>query len=464
MQTVVRSVRSIFPFSLRFAGIVGISVLFGVLCLILPVSVVLGVCVVLILALTVLIYPFFGILGIVLLDYVRITHFVPALAVIHPNLIMAIWVLLSWALHVSLFRKTKVFLCPQVFLLGALILIMTLSFFEAMHRVAALNQLRSFAGYAILCFLISQTVNTPRRVRAFLLVFLATNAILAVIAFPKLFFQYDVVVETTLGLGDFLGDGNDFALALNVAIPLAFFLLWAGKSLKMRAFAFGILLMLVANVVLSGSRGGTVALASIGVFSLVKVRKRVLSLIVVIVFVGGILALAPTRYFDRMATIRGYEQDASAQGRIFAWKAGVEMALDHPLVGVGPGNFSESYRMIYRPPLARVRSAIAAHSVYFQILGELGFPGILCLLLFVFFNLRDNRRIRKNLVGKEDDFSRLAHTTSLALDVSLIAFLVGGTFLSAAYYPHFYVITGMIAALRNTAQNSAGTNEKVGGE
>jgi probable O-glycosylation ligase (exosortase A-associated) len=464
MQTVVRNIRSICPFSLRFTGIVGLSVLFGVLCLILPVSVVLGICVVLILALTVMIYPFLGILGIVLLDYVRITHFVPALTVIHPNLIMAIWVLLSWAIHVSVFKRTRVFLCSQVFLLGGLILIMTLSYFEAVHKVAALNQLRSFAGYAILCFLIIQTVSTPRRVKAFLLVFLTTNAILAFIAFPKLFFHYDIIVETTLGLGDFLGDGNDFALALNVAIPLAFFLLWAGKSIRIRAFAFGILVMLVANVVLSGSRGGTVALASIAVFSLFKVRKRMFTLILVIIFVGGILILAPARYFDRMATISGYEEDASAQGRIFAWKAGIEMALDHPLVGVGPGNFSDSYQAIYRPPLARVRSAIAAHSVYFQILGELGFPGILCLLLFVLFNLRDNRRTRRSLVGREDDFSRLAHTTSLALDVSLIAFLVGGTFLSAGYYPHFYVITGMIAALRNTAQNSAESEQKVGGE
>lgn len=462
MQALMRNLRFLHPDSLKFAGIVGISVIFGLSCLILPLPVVLGASIVLILTLGILIYPFLGILGILLSDYVRVTHFMPGLAVIHPSLIVATWVFLSWALHVAVFKKAKIVVPPQIFVLGAFILIMLFSIFGAALKLVALNKLRNFLEYAIFSFLIIQIVNTPRKMKIFLLMFLVTNSIIALIAFPKLHYQYDVVFETGLGLGDFLGDGNDFALALNVAIPIAFFLLLGEKSLKIRVPAFGILLLLVANVILSGSRGGTVALTSTAIFSLIKIRQKVWSLILIGMFLVGVLTLAPGRYFSRIATIRDYGEDTSAQGRLYAWQGGIEMALDHPLVGVGVDNFSENYGTIYRPPAARGRSALSAHSVYFQILGELGFSGILCLMLFVFFNFRDNSRTRNELAQRGDDFSKAAHSTSLGLDVSLIAFLVGGAFLSAAYYPHLFVLTGMIVALKNIVQNSR-TDESLKG-
>ena len=52
-----------------------------------------------------------------------------------------------------------------------------------------------------------------------------------------------------------------------------------------------------------------------------------------------VLIYASDAYFNRMGTIAHYEEDGSAEGRIEAWKASLRMAIDHPLTGVGAGQF-----------------------------------------------------------------------------------------------------------------------------
>ena len=56
-----------------------------------------------------------------------------------------------------------------------------------------------------------------------------------------------------------------------------------------------------------------------------------------------------------MNTMENYEEDSSAQGRLRAWHAARQMALDYPL-GVGANNFSSAYGRFYIPAdTARLR-------------------------------------------------------------------------------------------------------------
>ena len=67
------------------------------------------------------------------------------------------------------------------------------------------------------------------------------------------------------------------------------------------------------------------------------------------------------------------------------------MALDHPLLGVGAGHFPDGVRLADTGALDIPWQT--AHSIYFLILGELGFPGLAVLLLFIVSNLVANRRL-----------------------------------------------------------------------
>ena len=84
--------------------------------------------------------------------------------------------------------------------------------------------------------------------------------------------------------------------------------------------------------------------------------------------------------------------------------------------------------------------------MYFLVLGELGIPGIVCFLSILLANYVRLNRLRSKARGSPSeelaDFPRLF----LILNTSLIGFCIGGAFLSVAYYPHIFVLSGLVVA------------------
>ena len=100
----------------------------------------------------------------------------------------------------------------------------------------------------------------------------------------------------------------------------------------------------------------------------------------------------PPQFFGRMQTVQSASQDASFTGRVTAWKVAFDYAVDHFPFGAGfygpqlPGIFNR-----YFPG----EVAHAAHSIYFQVLGEHGFIGLfLYLLLLASAFIRCSRLIK----------------------------------------------------------------------
>ena len=97
-----------------------------------------------------------------------------------------------------------------------------------------------------------------------------------------------------------------------------------------------------------------------------------------IIVVGIAVALVgvanmPSEIVQRFSTIgTASKKDASAIGRLNAWGAAKNMARDRPLTGVGPGNFLVWFRR-YAPDPNDIH---VAHSSFYQLLGEQGYPGV----------------------------------------------------------------------------------------
>lgn len=171
----------------------------------------------------------------------------------------------------------------------------------------------------------------------------------------------------------------------------------------------------------------------------------------IITAVVVVFLYAPDQYFERLETIRSYQQESSAQTRIIAWKAAIGMATDHPLTGVGSGHFP--YRIgEYQKEFW---GTITAHSMYFLILGELGFPGIVFLLSMLMTNYYRNRRLMKQARGSANDLQEreFAHLF-FVINGSLIAFSVAGAFLSVTYYPHLYLLTALCTVIHTLYRTS----------
>jgi len=146
------------------------------------------------------------------------------------------------------------------------------------------------------------------------------------------------------------------------------------------------------------------------------------------VLVAAAIGFMPDKWRDRMQTIETYRNDSSAMARINAWETAFHVARDRPF-GAGFELASPRVFARYAPDPSVPR---AAHSIYFQMLGEHGFPGLaLFLLLWLLVWLDASWIIRR---ARSRNELRWASDLARMIQVSLVGYFVGGAFLSLAYY------------------------------
>jgi putative inorganic carbon (HCO3(-)) transporter len=251
----------------------------------------------------------------------------------------------------------------------------------------------------------------------------------------------------------YLGDGNDFALSLCILVPMALFIVQDSSSRWVKGTAIFALIVCVLAIVGTQSRGGTLALSAVLLYQWWRSSKKIAGLFAMAALVVVALMYAPTEYFDRMHSLQNYQEEGSAQGRITAWKASLRMAADHPITGVGAGHFPVKFGTQYFPPeMAEGAPWLTAHSIYFLILGELGIPGIVFLIVVIFGTMWQTDRklgVLGALGGKEAQRLRRLY---LCLNSSMLAYAVAGAFLSALYYPHIFILLAMFACMEEIQQ------------
>lgn len=233
---------------------------------------------------------------------------------------------------------------------------------------------------------------------------------------------------------------NELAVALIMTVPLLYFLgtqisllqtlpviskipeKWLKRFLNMSMF-----LSLVAALG-SHSRGALLAMIAMGGVLWWRSKSKVYLLAVAIIVTLMAVMFMPGEWSSRMGTIQTYEQDGSAMGRINAWTMAYNIANDR-ITGAG---FVTDDRLVFQQYAPDPRIILVAHSVYFQILGEHGYIGLLLYLSFWISTYRLAGRIIKQAIGFDD----LAWASSLAnmIKASLLGFAVGGAFLSLAYW------------------------------
>jgi probable O-glycosylation ligase (exosortase A-associated) len=193
-----------------------------------------------------------------------------------------------------------------------------------------------------------------------------------------------------------------------------------------------------------------------GAFLFMKTRNK--GLIAVVMLLGGPIAfvLMPGQWFDRMSTIETYDKDASALGRINAWHTAWNLAVDRFPIGGGFAMYEPDVFARYAP---NPRDLHAAHSIYFQILGEHGFVGLLLFLgIFGFTWMNGSWIVRK---AKERADLEWARDLAAMCQVSLIGYAVGGAFLSLTYFDLPYYLVVILLVLRRivSAELAAGKDK-----
>lgn len=230
------------------------------------------------------------------------------------------------------------------------------------------------------------------------------------------------------GPGGFIGGNNEIALAVIMIIPLMRYLQLQMKN-KWHRHLMTIAMILSAIMALgTHSRGALLALVAMTFLIWLRGRQKLVFGLMVVTI--GLLALPfmPEQWWARMATIQTYEQDSSAMGRINAWWMAWNLATDR-LLGGGFQIYKPSIFGMYAPDPYDIH---AAHSIYFQILGEHGFIGLLLFLLLGILTWRMSSNLIK--LGKENPSQSWTLDLGAMVQASMVGYAVGGAFLSLAYF------------------------------
>lgn len=240
----------------------------------------------------------------------------------------------------------------------------------------------------------------------------------------------------------FIGGNNELALAMVMTIPLIRYLHLQETRKWLKNGLAGAMVLTGVAAIGSQSRGALLAMAAMGLFLWLKSRHKFITGIYIVIAVAIIAAVMPQQWYDRMGTIKTYEEDPSAMGRINAWHTAFNVATER-VTGGGFEMLGVSTFRKYAPAPFMVHDA---HSIYFEVLGEQGFIGLgLFLLLGLLAWIRAQQVIKR---CKHDFENKWAADLAAMVQVSLVGFATGGAFLGLAYFdlPYHLMIIVLLTA------------------
>lgn len=243
--------------------------------------------------------------------------------------------------------------------------------------------------------------------------------------------------------GSFIEENNALALATIMTIPFLYYAFLRAPKHWARWGLVAAMVLCGISVLGSQSRGGLVAIVVMLGFLLLKSRARLVTGLVLVLLIPVAIGFMPDTWLARMHTIETYENDTSAMARINAWQTAFNVAQDRPF----GGGFEMASPAVYARYAPDPTIPRAAHSIYFQVLGEHGFPGLgLFLLLWLLVWLDASWIIRRSRNTNELEW---ASDLARMIQVSLLGYFVGGAFLSLAYYdvPYFLLVAVVLTRL-----------------
>jgi putative inorganic carbon (hco3(-)) transporter len=254
------------------------------------------------------------------------------------------------------------------------------------------------------------------------------------------------------GTGIF-GNTNDMALHLVTMLPISIALLFGSKGVGRKIFYGVCSALAIAAIVLSYSRGAFLGLVVVLIYFTIKLGGRHRIEILLAIFGVGIvlMLLAPSGYGGRLLSIfmPSLDPAGSADARRGELFRSIYIALRHPLLGIGMGNYQPE--MSYR--------GLVTHNSYTQVAAEAGMLALVSYLMFIISPLRKLGQIARETLAARRDSS--FYYLAIGLQASLIAYMVSSFFLSVAFNWYVFYLVGYAVCLRRLYESETGKSVVV---
>jgi O-antigen ligase len=253
------------------------------------------------------------------------------------------------------------------------------------------------------------------------------------------------------------GDPNFFATYQIIAMPLVLVLASVASRRWVRLALHATVVVIVASVFTSVSRGGLLTLmVVVGLMLALPARsvfrsRRQKAALLAVVALGGYFSFqaAGPEVATRINAI--FSHDKSGSGRLNDWRAAWTSIRERPALGLGYGTFvGASVDLVRRTPNVDLvnfqlrEPGEAVHSVYIGTAAELGIPGLVLLLGLLFSTARGLRRTAREARLLGDWF---VSRTANALFLGLVGWAVASIFLSSETSRSLWMIVGLTLAL-----------------
>lgn len=234
-------------------------------------------------------------------------------------------------------------------------------------------------------------------------------------------------------IGGLFDNPNDLALHLVTILPIALALVFYARNAVAKVLFFSTVFLIAGGIVVTFSRGGFLALlaaVSVLLWKLVRGSRWLIPPLAAALVVSFIL-FAPGEYRTRLATTG----DESSIARFDDFKRSLFMAARHPLLGVGMDNY-----ILYS------NSNKSSHNAYTQVASEMGAAAAVFYILFILAPFRGLRRIEHE--SHQIKSARRFYYGSVALQASLVGYMVASFFASVAYLWYIYYLVAYSVCLR----------------
>lgn len=252
----------------------------------------------------------------------------------------------------------------------------------------------------------------------------------------------------------FFGHAMTFAGYSCIYLPallILFFekdILGSGRWLSGIIFALGCFAL-----VFNGTRGAWLALAPL-IFLILcryifKSKEFFVSAVIFLMIFGSFFG-GSNRIVERLYSSVNVKTDASNIGRLYIWESSVKMFADHPVLGVGLGQYTRNYQEKYILDEAKDRTLGHAHNNFLHMLAEnglIGFVGFIVMLAYIVCSSA------KNFYLTRSPYALMIMCSTVAL---ILQGLTEYNFGNSAVMKEYWLVLGCLAVLDLSYRKAAG--------
>lgn len=231
---------------------------------------------------------------------------------------------------------------------------------------------------------------------------------------------YRMGIARLIGVDKTLGDPNSFGASIVYALPLARLFWLTCQNRITKWFLASYAALSVVCILLTGSRSALLGLLVWALIVVMQSQKRFRYLLLSSALAVGAFVALPGELQTRFETMINPEvgpksAQESGQGRLLGLTQGWELLQRFPATGCGPGVWRNA-----------TGSTIESHSLYGQLMGELGGLGVLAFGAMVTVYIAGLRRLRQHTrFDVTPDGQFLFQLTTALMTAAFLMFMEG---------------------------------------